>query len=149
MQLDTSTTHPDAERASTEARSSHPLPWLIAAALLLALLGIGMVAQVALLLLTPYNSFYPSSLLALYSANYQPWSGGPLLPALNPQAVTAAGQSKLGHKSRINNLDAVPVASDNPVYHVRDAAGFSGHSDRPCRSPVGFPPVRRWGASYS
>src|SRR6266545_2096269 len=67
--------------------------WLmVLTALLLGLVGVACVSQLALRLLTPYGAIYPHSLLAMYDADYHPWTRGdaPALPPLNPQAALAA-----------------------------------------------------------
>ncbi|HEX9440262.1 MAG TPA: hypothetical protein VF909_11290, partial [Roseiflexaceae bacterium] len=86
---------------------------MVLTALLLGLVGVACVSQLALRLLTPYGAIYPHSLLAMYAADYHPWTRGdaPALPPLNPQAALAAERDLLGNGAP----GVVPVAVLPPL----------------------------------
>src|SRR5205823_4566485 len=89
--------------------------------------GVACVSQLALRILTPYGAIYPHSLLAMYDADYHPWSPGDglALPPLNPQAALAAERDLLGNGAP----GVVPVAvlppmtpTDTPIASLQPTA---------------------------
>jgi hypothetical protein len=68
------------------------LPRLIVFALALAAIGLMLIASLALYLSAPFISYYPDNLLAKGQADYSFWPAGPLLQAIDPEAIAAADE---------------------------------------------------------
>ncbi|HJZ46415.1 MAG TPA: hypothetical protein VKE41_04590, partial [Roseiflexaceae bacterium] len=84
----TSTTKP----ASRARRSSRQLFILIAAAVMLAMIGTCVVGQLVLYVLMPHGALYQHNLLSRLNADYRAWEAGsiPMIPPPNPLAALAA-----------------------------------------------------------
>ncbi|NNJ10415.1 hypothetical protein EKD04_008760 [Chloroflexales bacterium ZM16-3] len=120
---------------------TRPLPWLVLLALMIALLLISCVAQLALFIVAPHSDWYTGDLTANGRVDYGYWPVGPLIPALNPEAIAAppdettpsADQSPEPNETAL--VAVIPIPSEEPV-----AVASPSPTASPPSSPTASPP---------
>ena len=113
-----STQTPSPARAE-RARQPEPLRWIIASALLLALLSICCVAEIVTRALIPRDLATALNLLSKDRADYRPWLLPPGLAAIPPEVAAAeAAERATATSVALRGTPTVPVVGSVPTIQV-------------------------------
>ncbi len=113
-----STQTPSPARAE-RARQPEPLRWIIASALLLALLSICCVAEIVTRALIPRNAATALNLLSKDRADYSPWLVPPGIAAIPPELAAAeAAERATATSVAIRGTPTLPVVGSVPTIQV-------------------------------
>lgn len=125
---------------------SRPLPWLILLALITVLIGVTIIARIALDLASPDVARYAGDLTARGRADYSFWPGGPLIPPINPEAIAAAesDQPSAAPPDGPQSPDSVPivvVAAATPMPSATSVPPSPSPTATQTAAPTDLPPT--------
>lgn len=124
--------------------------WLILLALITVLIGVTIIARIALNLASPDMARYAGDVTARGRADYGFWPGGPLIPPINPEAIAAAERDRpaMSPSGEPQPPDSVPlvvvgVATPSPGTAARETPSptpTATQTAAPTDAPPTLPP---------